>query len=151
MTTPSRDVTRAPCGDRSMQVIARCCESIQQSQAELASLSERHARAFPEFNAGWMMHAVPFRQAVFGQTMRMYPILRSAAGLVLLIVCANVSNLLLARAASRKREIAVRMALGARRWPIIRQILSVRSCPKVFCSRRAEESLRSSPAVGLAT
>lgn len=121
-----RDVMETPRDNRSLQVLARVRRAtpLAQVQAELGGLSEGLAALHPASNSGWTIRAAPFRKAVFGQAMRMYPILLAAAGLVLLIVCANISNLLLAKLLARRKELAIRMALGAGRMRVVRQLLT---------------------------
>ena len=121
-----REVVRMQRQERSLQVLARVRRTavLEQVQAELGGISRRLAAQHPVSNEGWTIRAEPFRQAVFGDAMRMYPILLAAAGMVLLIVCATLSNLLLAKTVARSGELAIRMALGAGRMRIVRQILA---------------------------
>jgi len=94
------------------------------ARAELANESARLQQEHPNENRAWEAQYVPMRDDVFGSASTTASLLFGGAALVLLVVCANVANLLLARGAARDREVSLRAAIGARRGRLIRQFLT---------------------------
>jgi putative ABC transport system permease protein len=107
------------------QVIGRLKQGVSPDQArvEMDALQARIQKANPSTSAGTHCKLIALREQSVGGVRRSLLVLFGAAAFVLLIACANVANLSLARAAARQREFAIRSALGAGRWPIIRQTL----------------------------
>jgi predicted permease len=119
------EAERAVRENHNAQVIARLKPrvSIAQADAELAAISARLERAFPKDNAGWGATAVPLQDVIVGDIRTSLLMLFGAVTLVLLIACANVGNLLFTRAVVRRKELAIRAALGAGRGRVFRQLV----------------------------
>ena len=96
--------------------------SVERAQSALTALAARRAVDFPATNRGWGARVIPLRQDIASDVRPLLLVGSAAVALVLLIACANVANLLLARGATRAREVALRTALGATRRRIVRQL-----------------------------
>ena len=98
--------------------------SLEQAQAEIRTISRRLAMQYPDSNAGVSTDLVDLRQQIVGQIQPALVVLMAAVGFVLLITCANIAGLLLARSLPRRKEVSIRLALGARAKRIARQLLT---------------------------
>ena len=109
-----------------LQVVGRTRPGVSadQARAEIETIGRQLARQYPDANEGVDITAVSLHDAMVGDLRTAFWVLLGAVGFVLLIACVNVANLMLARAASRESEIAVRTALGANRVRLVRQLLT---------------------------
>jgi putative ABC transport system permease protein len=112
---------------RNMQVIGRLRRGVtpQAAQAEMSVIAEGLAHAYPATNQGWTVQVEPLLRSINGyKTPQYFYLMQGATLFVLLVVCLNIANLQLARGIQRRPELAMRIALGASRWRIIRQLLT---------------------------
>ena len=97
--------------------------SIEQARSDMDSIARQLEEEYPDSNKGWRIRVVPIREATAGEVRPALLILLGAAGFVLLITCANITSFLLARTTARQKELAIQLALGARRRHVLTQVL----------------------------
>src|SRR5262245_41345042 len=112
--------------DHALSLVARLKPGVtrEQAEAEVGAIYQSAVKEYPEPMKGWTSKVVPFPEGFREDVFVMMTIMSTAVAFVLLIACANVANLMMARAATRKRELSVRLALGASRGRVVRQLLT---------------------------
>jgi predicted permease len=118
-----------PIGERRLRmlgVVGRLASGVttQNAERELTTLASDMAREHPESDAAFSLVSLPLRDDMMGDTRSPLLIVMASAGLVLLLTCVNVAGALLSRTLSRRREFAVRTAIGAGRWRLVRQLVT---------------------------
>ncbi|HLJ49499.1 MAG TPA: ABC transporter permease [Bryobacteraceae bacterium] len=125
-TLDSKELSEENRGYKTLRVIARLRSGVtlEQAAAEMQSIAAVIEHQHADVNGGWSATATLLREQLVGDTRPTLYTLIGAVAFVLLIACSNVANLLLVRASARQKEIAIRAALGASHWRIIRQVMS---------------------------
>ena len=122
---PEEDLRRAR-GAFWLPVIGKLKPGVtaEEAQTEMSAIAARLEQAYPQQMQGFGAYIVPLQKQIVGQIERSLQVLMAAVGCVLLIACANLGNLMLGRTAARRKELAIRTALGAKRGRLIRQIVT---------------------------
>ena len=113
-------------GESEFSVLARLKPGvgIRRAEEELRAIQQRLGSLYPKFKTDWRPFAVPAHEQITGDIKPKLLLLLGAVSCLLMIACANVAHLLLAKSVSRQKEIAIRVALGAGRWRVMRQVLT---------------------------
>ena len=121
---PARDYRKD--AGRYMMCVARVKPGVtrDRAQTQMSVIAQRLAIDYPAFNTNWKVNVEPLRDSLVSQVKTSMLVLLGAVGLLLAVACANVANLLLARYTSRRREMAVRVAIGAGRGRVVRQLIT---------------------------
>ena len=120
------NASQEPRGGRFLGVLGRLKSgmTVDASRTELNTIARRIEQEYPNISAGWGVNVISMHDQLVERGRPALLVLLGAVGFVLLIACVNVANLMLARATGRKKEIALRMTLGASRWRLVKQLLT---------------------------